>query len=185
MKNEKIRMIKAFGNRKDVVKELSNHLDVSQNGTYCVVNEKTFLMNVANIVCCYILEYEAGEMPKDELDVLLRKTPLPVKALITDSPVDFNFVIYSRFNKRIYTGLEYNYEDVGQKDVITTNELYHELSNMYSFDAIIDKIQKMVADFKAANPNFDKMTLTDRVTKFRSWNGNEDYINNNFLVKLL
>ena len=31
----------------------------------------------------------------------------------------------------------------------------------------------------------NKMTMDERVTKFRSWNGNEDYINNIFLVSLL
>ena len=64
-------------------------------------------------------------------------------------------------------------------------ESYDELSNMYSFDSIIEQMQKMVTEFMAAHRNFDKMTMDERVTKFRSWNGNEDYINNNFLVSLL
>ena len=46
-------------------------------------------------------------------------------------------------------------------------------------------MQKMVAEFKAAHRDFDNMTMDERITKFRSWNENEDYINNNFLVSLI
>ena len=56
---------------------------------------------------------------------------------------------------------------------------------MYSFDRIIEQMQKMVADFKAAHDDFDKMTREERLDRFWSWQGNEDYLKNDFFEKHL
>ncbi len=56
---------------------------------------------------------------------------------------------------------------------------------MYSFDSIIDQIQKMVAVFKAAHEDFDKMTKDERLERFWSWNGNMEYMKDVFFVSLL
>ena len=56
---------------------------------------------------------------------------------------------------------------------------------MYSFDSIIDEIQKMVADFKAAHEDFDKMTREERLKRFWSWQGNEDYMKKDLFEKHL
>ena len=55
-------------------------------------------------------------------------------------------------------------------------ELFSELYIKYSFDSIIDQIQKMVTDFKAAHEDFDKMSRRERVKRFWSWNGNMEYM---------
>ena len=67
----------------------------------------------------------------------------------------------------------------------TIIESYSELSIMYSFDRIIEQMQKMVADFKAAHDDFDKMTREERLDRFWSWQGNEDYLKNDFFEKHL
>ena len=56
---------------------------------------------------------------------------------------------------------------------------------MYSFDRIIEQIQKMVTDFKAAHEDFDKMTQDERVERFCSWNGSKEYMKEVFFVSLL
>ena len=55
---------------------------------------------------------------------------------------------------------------------------------MYSFDSIIDQMQKMIADFKAAHEDFDKMTQDERLERFWSWKDNKAYIID-FLENLL
>ena len=64
-------------------------------------------------------------------------------------------------------------------------EPYFELSVMYSFDSIIDQIQKMVTDFKAAHEDFDKMTNEERIERFWSWQDNGNYIYSDFFDNLI
>ena len=185
---KKLRIIHVFDNGEDAAKEMFGLTDggTKKSGIRCMVGELQFLMNVAYTVYFYMLHYEAGEISKTELDLFLRTEPLPAKTIVNVSPVDFNFVFWSSINKRFYTNREYYLEDLDLVDAYSAiTESYDELSNMYSFDSIIEQMQKMVTEFKAAHHDFSEMTMSERITKFRSWNGNEDYINNTFLVSLL
>ena len=183
----KLRVIRVFDNAKDAVQEMFNHA----NGTkekpevHCAVGEKEVLMNVASKVYYFMLKYEADEISKADLNIILRKKPLPLKVLVNTDPLDFNFVLWSSINKRFYTNSEYNLEDIDDSAYTSIIENYNELSIMYSFDSIFEQMQKMVTDFKAAHYDFDKMTMDERMMKFRSWRGNEDYINNEYLDNLL
>ena len=183
-----LRVIHVFDNAEDAAIEMAGRSDktITPPGISCAMGEQQVLMNVSFHVYFYLFKYEAGEISKAELDLFLRTKPLPAKTLVNVSPVEFNFVFRSSINKRFYTNREYYLEDLDLEDAYSSiMESYDELSNMYSFDSIIEQMQKMVAEFKAAHRDFDKMTMDERITKFRSWNGNEDYINNNFLVNLL
>lgn len=183
-----LRVIHVFDNGEDAAIEMAGRSDktITPPGISCAMGEQQVLMNVAFHVYFYLFKYEAGEISKTELDLYLRTKPLPPRALVNAHPLDFNFVLWSSINKRFYTNREYYLEDLDLEDAYSAiMESYDELSNMYSFDIIIEQMQKMVTEFKAAHRDFDKMTMDERVTKFRSWNGNEDYINNNFLVSLL
>ena len=185
---KKLRVIHVFDNVEDAANEMFRNIDgtTKKSSVHCMVGEEQFLINVAYTVYLYLLHYEAGLISKAELDLFLRTKPLPAKTLVNVSPVEFNFVFRSSINKRFYTNREYYLEDLDLEDAYSAiMESYDELSNMYSFDIIIEQMQKMVTEFKAAHRDFDKMTMDERITKFRSWNGNEDYINNNFLVSLL
>lgn len=185
---KKLRIIHVFDNGEDAAKEMFGLTDggTKKSGIRCMVGELQFLMNVAYTVYLYMLHYEAGEISKTELDLFLRTEPLPAKTIVNVSPVDFNFVFWSSINKRFYTNREYDLENLDLVDAYSAiTESYDELSHMYSFDSIIEQMQKMVTDFKTAHHDFSEMTMSERITKFRSWNGNEDYINNTFLVSLL
>ena len=177
---EKIRVIKVFDNEEDVIKEIRSHKD--EPGMLWSLGEKDFLMNVANNMCHFILQYEADLISKDELDLYLGK-----KDCLTDvNPLDFNFLLVSTINYSTYQSRPYY---IDEKDLDETYskilELYSELAVMYSFDSIIDQIQKMVADFKAAHKNFDIMTQDERVERFCSWNGNREYMKDVFFEGLL
>ena len=183
-----LRVIHVFDNGEDAAIEMAGRSDktITPPGIRFAMGEQQVLMNVAFNVYFYLFKYEAGEISKTELDLYLRTSHLPPKVLVNAHPLDFNFVLWSSINKRFYTNREYYLEDLDVEDAYSAiMESYDELSNMYSFDSIIEQMQKMVTEFMAAHRNFDKMTMDERVTKFRSWNGNEDYINNNFLVSLL
>ena len=185
---EKIRVIHVFDNGEDAAKEMAGRSDktITPPGISCAMGEQQVLMNVAFQVYFYLFKYEAGEISKTELDLYLRTKPLPPKILVNAHPLDFNFVLWSSINKRFYTNREYYLEDLDVEDAYSAiMESYDELSTMYSFDIIIEQMQKMVTDFKAEHQDFNKMTMSEIITKFRSWHGNEDYINNNFLVSLL
>ena len=186
-RKRKLRVIRVFDNATDAAQEMFNHANgsIEKPEVHCAMGEKQVLMNVANIVYCLMLQYEADEISKAELDLFLRKKPLPTKALVNVNPLDFDFVLWSSINKRFYTNSEYNLEDIDDSAYTSIIESYNELSSMYSFDSIIEQMQKMVTDFKAAHDDFDKMTMDERMIKFRSWQGNEDYINNEFLDNLL
>ena len=177
---EKTRVIRVFDNVDDVIKDIRSHKD--EPGMLWSLGEDAFLMNVANLMCHLILQYEAGLISKDELDLYLGK-----KDGLTDvNPLDFNFLFVSTINGCTYTSRP---EYIDEKDLDDTYskilELYSELSIMYSFDSIIDQIQKMVADFKAAHEDFDKMTQDERVERFCSWNGSKEYMKEVFFVSLL
>lgn len=177
---EEIRIIKVFDNVDDVIKDIRSHKD--EPGMLWSLGEDAFLMNVANLMCHLILQYEAGLISKDELDLYLGK-----KDGLTDvNPLDFNFLFVSTINGCTYTSRP---EYIDEKDLDDTYskilELYSELSIMYSFDSIIDQIQKMVTDFKAAHEDFDKMTQDERVERFCSWNGSKEYMKEVFFVSLL
>ena len=177
---EEIRVIKVFDNEEDVINEIRSHKD--KPGMLWSLGEDAFLMNVANFMCQIILQYEAGLISKDELDLYLGK-----KDYLTDvNPLDFNFLLVSTINGCTYTSRP---EYIDKKDLDDTHskilELYSELSIMYSFDSIIDQIQKMVADFKAAHKDFDKMTQDERVERFWSWNRNNEYMEDVFFEKHL
>ena len=185
---KKFRVIHVFDNGKDAAIEMAGRSDktIAPPGISCAMGEQQVLMNVAFHVYLSLFQYEAGEISKTELDLYLRTRPSLSKVLINVHPLDFNFVFWSSINKRFYTNREYYLDDLDLCDAYSAIfEYYDELSNMYSFDIIIEQMQKMVTEFMAAHRDFDKMTMDERITKFRSWNGNEDYINNNFLVSLL
>ena len=177
---EKTRVIRVFDNVDDVIKDIRSHKD--EPGMLWSLGEDAFLMNVANLMCHLILQYEAGLISKDEMDLYLGK-----KDGLTDvNPLDFNFLFVSTINGCTYTSRP---EYIDEKDLDDTYskilELYSELSIMYSFDSIIDQIQKMVTDFKAAHEDFDKMTQDERVERFCSWNGSKEYMKEVFFVSLL
>ena len=177
---EKTRVIRVFDNVDDVIKDIRSHKD--EPSMLWSLGEDAFLMNVANLMCHLILQYEAGLISKDELDLYLGK-----KDGLTDvNPLDFNFLFVSTINGCTYTSRP---EYIDEKDLDDTYskilELYRELSIMYSFDSIIDQIQKMVTDFKAAHEDFDKMTQDERVERFCSWNGGKEYMKEVFFVSLL
>ncbi len=177
---EEIRIIKVFDNEEDVINEIRSHKD--EPGMLWSLGEDAFLMNVANFMCQIILQYEAGLISKDELDLYLGK-----KDCLTDvNPLDFNFLLVSTINGCTYQSRSYY---IDKKDLEETHlkilELYSELSILYSFDSIIYQIQKMVADFKAAHEDFDIMTQDERVEQFCSWNGNREYMKDVFFVSLL
>lgn len=177
---EGTRVIRVFDNVDDVIKDIRSHKD--EPGMLWSLGEDDFLMNVANLMCQIILQYEAGLISKDEMDLYLGK-----KDGLTDvNPLDFNFLLVSTINGCTYISRP---DYIDEKDLDDTHskilELYSELSIMYSFDSIIDQIQKMVADFKAAHEDFDKMTREERLDRFWSWQGNEDYLKNDFFEKHL
>lgn len=177
---EKVRVIKVFYNEEDVIKEIRSHKD--EPGMLWSLGEKDFLMNVANNMCHFILQYEAGLISKDELDLYLGK-----KDCLTDvNPLDFNFLLVSTINYCTYRSRPYYIDEKDLDDTYSKIfELYSELAIMYSFDSIIDQIQKMVADFKAAHKDFDKMTQDERMERFCSWNGNREYMKDVFFEGLL
>lgn len=177
---EGTRVIRVFDNVDDVIKDIRSHKD--EPGMLWSLGEDDFLMNVANLMCQIILQYEAGLISKDEMDLYLGK-----KDGLTDvNPLDFNFLFVSTINGCTYTSRP---EYIDEKDLdeaySTILELYSELSIMYSFDSIIDQIQKMVADFRAAHEDFNKMTHDERVERFCSWNGSKEYMKDVFFVSLL
>ena len=180
MEKEKIRVINVFDNEEDVINDIRSHKD--EPGMLWSLGEDAFLMNVANFMCQIILQYEAGLISKDELDLYLGK-----KDCLTDvNPLDFNFLLVSTINGCTYTSRPCY---IDEKDLDDSHskilELYSELSIMYSFDSIIDQIQKMVADFKAAHEDFDNMTQDERVERFCSWNRSKEYMKEVFFVSLL
>ena len=129
-----------------------------------------------------MLQYEAGKISKDELDLYLGK-----KEYLTDAnPLEFNFLFRSSINNLFYTNRHYDIDEKDMGDAYSTIiESYSELSIMYSFDRIIEQAQKMVTDFKAAHDDFDKMTSEERLDRFWSWQDNEDYMKNDFFNNLL
>lgn len=176
---EKIRVIKVFDNVDDVIKEIRSHKD---GPITCSLGEIDFLMNVANIMCNLMLQYEAGLISKDELDLYLGK-----KTCLTDvNPLDFNFLFVSTINYCTYESRSYYIDEKDLDDTYSKIlELFSELYIMYSFDSIIDQIQKMITDFKAAHEDFDEMTQDERVERFCSWNGNREYMKDVFFESLL
>ena len=182
MKKEKkeVRVIKVFDNEEDVYNEfLSNqgNLDL-----YWSLGETVFLMNVAIRTSDFILLYEAGLISKDDLDSCLLKKD----CLSNVNPLGFNFLFVSSINNHAYISMLYCIDGKDLYDTFSKIlELYSELSIMYSFDSIIDQIQKMVADFEAAHEDFDKMTHDERVERFCSWNGNREYMKDVFFEKHL
>ena len=177
---EETRIILVFDNVEDIINDIRSHKD--EPGMLWSLGEDDFLMNVSNLMCQIILQYEAGLISKDEMDLYLGK-----KDGLTDvNPLDFNFLFVSTINGCTYTSRP---EYIDKKDLDDTYskilELYSELSIMYSFDSIIDQIQKMVADFKAAHEDFGKMTQDERVERFCSWNGSKEYMKEVFFVSLL
>ena len=177
---EEVRVIKVFYNEEDVIKEFSSN-EVNPD-MYWSLGETVFLMNVAIRTSDFILQYEVGLISKNDLDSCLGK-----KDCLTDvNPLDFNFLLVSTINYCTYQSRPYY---IDEKDLEETHskilELYSELSIMYSFDSIIDKIQKMVADFKAAHEDFDKMTNEERLKRFWSWPGNKDYMKKDLFEKHL
>ena len=181
---EEVRVIHVFDNAEDAANEMIHYVDGGYEDPclHFADSETAVLMNVANFMCHLILQYEAGLISKDELDLYLGK-----KECLTDAnPLEFNFIFRSSINNLFYTNRHYH---IDEKDLdgaySTILELYSELSIMYSFDSIIDQIQKMVADFKAAHNDFDKMTREERLDRFWSWQGNEDYLKNDFFEKHL
>ena len=182
MKKEKkeVRVIKVFDNEEDVYNEfLSNqgNLDL-----YWSLGETVFLMNVAIRTSDFILQYEAGLISKNDLDSSLLK-----KDCISNvNSLGFNFLFVSSINNHAYISMPYCIDGKDLYDTFSKIlELYSELSIMYSFDSIIDKIQKMVADFKAAHEDFDKMTNEERLKRFWSWPGNKDYMKKDLFEKHL
>ena len=177
---EEIRVIKVFDNEEDVINEIRSHKD--EPGMLWSLGEDAFLMNVANFMCHFILQYEAGLISKDELDLYLGKKD----CLSNINPLEFNFLLVSTINGCTYRSRPYYIDEKDLDDTYSKIlELYSELSIMYSFDSIIDQIQKMVSDFKAAHEDFDKITKDERLERFWSWNGNKEYMKDVFFESLL
>lgn len=174
-----VRVIKVFDNEEDVINEIRSCEDYE---TLISLGEMDFLMNVADLVCNFMLLHEAGEISKDELDLYLGQ-----KDHLTDgNPTEFNFLFGSTINGLFYTNWHYYLDENDLEDAYSTiMKSYTELSILYSFDRIIEQMQKMVADFKAAHDDFDKMTREERLDRFWSWQGNEDYLKNDFFEKHL
>ena len=181
---EENRVIHVFENAEDAANEMIHYVDGSYKDPdmHFAVSETNVLMNVANFMCHLMLQYEAGKISKDELDLYLGK-----KEYLTDAnPLEFNFLFRSSINNLFYTNRHYDIDEKDMGDAYTSIiESYSELSIMYSFDRIIEQAQKMVTDFKAAHDDFDKMTREERLDRFWSWQGNEDYMKNDFFVSLL
>ena len=181
MEKEKVevRVIKVFDNEEDVINEIRSCEDYE---TLISLGEMDFLMNVADLVCNFMLLHEAGEISKDELDLYLGQ-----KDHLTDgNPTEFNFLFGSTINGLFYTNWHYYLDENDLEDAYSTIvKSYTELSILYSFDRIIEQMQKMVTDFKAAHDDFDKMTREERLERFWSWQGNEDYMKNDFFEKHL
>ncbi len=182
MEDEKevIRVIHVFDNDEDFNNEICSHED--EPDMPFALGEIGFLMNVANIMCHFILRYEAGLMSKDDLDLYLVKKD----CLSNINPLEFNFLFVSSINDSTYMSRTYRIDEKDLDDTFSKIlELYLELSIMYSFDSIIDQIQKMVTDFKAAHEDFDKMSKGERLERFWSWNGNKEYMEEVFFESLL
>ena len=181
---EGTRVIHVFDNDEDAANEMVQYMDGSYKDPDMdiAVSEKEVLMNVANFMCHLMQQYEVGQVSKDELDLCLGK-----KECLTDAnPLEFNFIFRSSINNLFYTNRHYYIDEKDLDDAYSTIiESYSELSIMYSFDRIIEQMQKMVADFKAAHDDFDKMTREERLDRFWSWQGNEDYLKNDFFEKHL
>ena len=181
MEKEKVevRVIKVFDNEEDVINEIRSCEDYE---TLISLGEMDFLMNVADLVCNFMLLHEAGEISKDELDLYLGQ-----KDHLTDgNPTEFNFLFGSTINGLFYTNWHYYLDENDLEDAYSTIvKSYTELSILYSFDRIIEQMQKMVTDFKAAHDDFDKMTGEERLERFWSWQGNQDYMKNDFFEKHL
>ena len=176
---EVVRVIHVFDNAEDAANEMIHYVDGGYEDPclHFADSETAVLMNVANFMCHLILQYEAGLISKDELDLYLGK-----KECLTDAnPLEFNFIFRSSINNLFYTNRHYCIDGKDLDDTYSTIiESYSELSIMYSFDRIIEQMQKMVTDFKAAHDDFDKMTREERLERFWSWQGNEDYMKNDF-----
>lgn len=177
---EEVRVIHVFDNEDDVIKEISSY--EGNPDTLFALGETVFLMNVAIRMSDFILQYEAGLISKDDLDLHLVKKD----CLSNVNPLGFNFLFVSSINNSIYISRPYYIDEEDLYDTFSKIlELYSELAIMYSFDSIIDQIQKMVADFKAAHKDFDKMTQDERVERFWSWNRNNEYMEDVFFEKHL
>ena len=166
MEKEKkeIRVIQVFDNEKDAINKFRNYEYDSDN--LLALSETGFLRTVAIMISNFILKYEAGLISKNDLDFYLGKKD----CLSNVNPLGFNFLFVSSINNCVYISRPY---DIDEKDLDDTYskilEFYSELSIMYSFDSIIDQIQKMITDFKAAHEDFDEMTQDERVERFCSW----------------
>ena len=181
---EEIRVIHVFENAEDAANEMVHYVDGSYKDPDkdIAVSEKDVLMNVANFMCHLMQQYEVGQVSKDELDLCLGKN----EYLTDANPLEFNFIFRSSINNLFYTNRHYYIDEKDLEDAYSTIiESYSELSIMYSFDRIIEQMQKMVTDFKAAHDDFDKMTREERLDRFWSWQGNEDYLKNDFFEKHL
>ena len=182
---EGTRVIHVFDNAEDAANEMIQYVDGAIGpclALSCAMGEQHVLMNVANFMCHLMQQYEVGQVSKDEMDLCLGK-----KEYLTDAnPLEFNFIFRSSINNLFYTNRHYYIDEKDLDDAYSTIiESYSELSIMYSFDRIIEQMQKMVADFKAAHDDFDKMTREERLDRFWSWQGNEDYLKNDFFEKHL
>ena len=177
---EEVRVIHVFDNEDDVIKEISSY--EGNPDTLFALGETVFLMNVAIRMSDFILQYEAGLISKNDLDSCLLK-----KDCISNvNSLGFNFLFVSSISNSIYISRPYYIDEEDLYDTFSKIlELYSELAIMYSFDSIIDQIQKMVADFKAAHKDFDKMTQDERVERFWSWNRNNEYMEDVFFEKHL
>jgi len=177
---EEVRVIHVFDNEDDVIKEISSY--EGNPDTLFALGETVFLMNVAIRMSDFILQYEAGLISKDDLDLYLVKKD----CLSNVNPLGFNFLFVSSINNSIYISRPYYIDEEDLYDTFSKIlELYSELAIMYSFDSIIDQIQKMVADFKAAHEDFDKMSKGERMERFWSWNRNNEYMEDVFFENLL
>ena len=177
---EEVRVIDVFDNEDDVIKEISSY--EGNPDMLFALGETVFLMNVAIRMSDFILQYEAGLISKDDLDLHLVKKD----CLSNVNPLGFNFLFVSSINNCGYISRPYYIDEKDLDDTFSKIlELYFELSIMYSFDSIIDQIQKMVTDFKAAHEDFDKMSTGERLERFWSWNRNDEYMENDFFEKHL
>ena len=108
---EDLRVIRVFDDGSNALSEMMNYLDGINHSNMCLeVTEKDVLMNVANLVCNFMLLHEAGEISKDDLDLYLGKKDYLANA----HPLVFNFLFQSSINGRIYTNRPYYLDDLDE-----------------------------------------------------------------------
>ena len=185
---DRLRVIKEFKTEDDAIKSsLYKFIETQSKNPDddMTCGEMGVMMRLANYAVCIIITYESGQISRDDLDLCLRRKPIQDGFYADVSPLDFDFIFESTINHRYYTSWNYLIDDLGSKTYDSEiYEPYFTLAALYSFDTIFEQLEKMLADFKAAHPDFDKMTNPERLERFFAWKDNWDDIAD-FLERLI